>query len=96
MKVHDLKSAKKPFEDVWDLRKKAEVRFNDRSFSVGDILRLREWDPERKYSGRELWVLITHIQEGYGLPKDLVVISFEPKERVHKDGRKEACANTPA
>lgn len=29
-----------------------EVRFNDRDYQVGDILREKEWDPHGGYTGR--------------------------------------------
>jgi len=45
--MHVLKTWPAPFQAIADGRKKHEVRKADRSFKVGDVIRLREWDPER-------------------------------------------------
>jgi hypothetical protein len=44
-----------------------ELRKNDRRFKVGDVLRLREWEPTKnEYSGRECTRVITYVLEGVG------------------------------
>lgn len=60
MKAHKLKLHVKNFDDVLNDVKKFEVRKNDRGFSLGDILILREWDGE-KYTGREILAIVTYI-----------------------------------
>ena len=35
------------FEDIVDNKKKFEVRLADWEINIGDILVLREWDPEK-------------------------------------------------
>ena len=45
MAEHTLKTWPKPFEAVWEDKKRFEFRQNDRDFKVGDRLVLREWVP---------------------------------------------------
>lgn len=53
-KVIGLKLNKRYFKDVFEWRKKFEVRFNDRDFRVGDVLVLKEWDEVvGVFTGRE-------------------------------------------
>lgn len=43
------------FQQILDNKKKFEVRLNDFDIEEGDLLLLREWDPETKdYTGREI------------------------------------------
>jgi hypothetical protein len=52
---HELKIWPEYFEPVWEYKKTFEIRVNDRNFQVGDLLYLREWDPElEEYTGREM------------------------------------------
>jgi len=75
MKKHLLKTWPVYFDLLWNDRKNCEIRFDDRGFSVGDALDLREWDPsEKQYTGRYVGALVTHIfhnipglQRGYCL-----------------------------
>ena len=66
MKTHELKTWPTPFDGVASGRKRHEIRVNDRCFSVGDVLRLREWIPNKhfvlaqddRYTGREISVRV--------------------------------------
>lgn len=65
---HELKINPDYYQAIVDDLKKFEIRKNDRCFSVGDILRLREYDPTResdpvteKYTGRYCYVRIDYI-----------------------------------
>lgn len=61
-RIHELKTWPRFFNELWQGRKHTEFRRHDRDFRVGDVLRLREWDPETKeYSGRELSRKITYL-----------------------------------
>lgn len=69
--------------------KKHEVRRADRDYRVGDILHLREWNPDTQtYTGRQAWFDVTHITAPgtFGLPPDLCVMSICDSwpERVHR------------
>lgn len=64
MTVHSLKTVKPHYEDILNLRKTFEIRFNDRKFKVGDILILQEFHLYEKnkqggrYSGRQCEALV--------------------------------------
>lgn len=76
--VHDLKAHPDPFAAVLCGDKLHEIRWDDRGFMKGDILRLKEFLPEpEKYTGAELSTIVTHISRGpdWGLPVGLVVMS---------------------
>ena len=62
----DLKTWPEFFAAVIDGRKTFEVRrTDDRRFAVGDVLRLREWDPAGgAYTGRETTRRVSYIVEG--------------------------------
>lgn len=80
MTTHVLKTWPAPFAAVLDGTKRHEIRKADRPFAVGDVLELREWDPEimgrglrggshfegttRGYTGRSLTVRVTYITRG--------------------------------
>ena len=84
MANHDLKCWPAPFQALYDELKTFEWRLNDRDYEVGDILLLREWDPNSgdagQYTGRELKRLVTYILRGgkFGMPKKYVVMSVRP------------------
>lgn len=84
LKVHELKILPEYFADVESGAKKAEYRYNDRDFKVGDVLILREYE-NGDYTGRRLCFKITHILEGvYGMPEKWAILSIKP----HKGGLK--------
>lgn len=60
VKIHSLKIAPKYLDAVVAGQKRAELRKNDRAFSVGDVLSLQEWK-HGSYTGREWAAVITHI-----------------------------------
>ena len=86
---HELKTDPDVFDDVVSARKLFELRFNDRNFNVGDILKLRK----TKYTGKEMsegkpleyignpfYVLVLHILKGpiYGLADGWIIMSITP------------------
>jgi hypothetical protein len=72
-RTHELKSWPEYFKPVQDGRKTFELRRDDRDFAVGDVLLMREWDPERKeYTGNEIRRSVTYVLRGfYGPDADL-------------------------
>jgi hypothetical protein len=81
--IHKLKTHPDPFKHVQSGAKTAEFRLNDRNFQVGDVLRLEEYDPEtKKYTGFWSYQLITHIQKGYGIPENYVMLSLARTEPI--------------
>lgn len=84
--THELKTLPKYFDAVLEGRKTFDIRKNDRSFAVGDNLRLIEWDSTyRMPTGREQLCEITYILEGndetkqYGLMKGYCILSIIQK-----------------
>lgn len=68
------------FEEIKSGRKTFELRLADWECKPGDILVLKEWDPETKqYTGREIEKTVTYVRK----TKDL---SLFPKEDVEKYG----------
>lgn len=76
--MHELKCWPGPFQEIWDQRKRFEVRKNDRNFKVGELLHLREWGPETKrYTGRYVVAMVTCLLQGeFGLPPDICVLGI--------------------
>ena len=75
--VHELKIAPNYFEKVVSKEKSFEVRYNDRNFQVGDILKLMEYT-EGSYTDRSIYVKVTYILRDFeGLQPNFVVISIE-------------------
>ena len=57
--VHDLKISPEYFDDVESGIKTFEIRRDDRNYSKGDILNLREWDGD--YTGREMRKIVSYV-----------------------------------
>lgn len=81
-KEHELKCWPEYFQAIFDGSKTFEVRHTkDRTFRVGDVLRLREWSPvTREYSGREERRLVSYIlsaiPERWGVADGYVVMAL--------------------
>ena len=82
-----LKTVNPFFEDVWNARKRFEIRKNDRGFQVGDLLTLFEYDPnnpEPIEKPREILIEIIYIlssDEFEGLAPGYVCFGFFEIER---------------
>jgi Domain of unknown function (DUF3850) len=75
MKVHELKTLKPYFQDVYSGVKQFEVRLNDRNFQVNDLLGLEEFDDATQtYTGRYIIRRITYILSDPMFVKDGFVI----------------------
>ena len=72
-KRHEQKILPEYFEAIVKGEKNFEVRFNDRNFSKGDILFLREHDG-REYTGRTITVEVTYLLDNPAYCKDGYVI----------------------
>ncbi|MCW1412185.1 DUF3850 domain-containing protein [Rhizobium sp. 1AS11] len=81
MKEHILKCWPEPFQAIRRGVKPFEFRRNDRDFRVGDILKLREFDPEtNRYTGAMLWQEVTYVlAEGFGVPPGFAVLGIAPR-----------------
>lgn len=68
------------FQAILDGRKNFELRLADFEIKAGDILVLREWDPEkRKYTGRILKKETSYVLKTKN-------VNFWPKEEIEKYG----------
>jgi len=67
MTEHELKCWPVYFSAVLRGDKTFEVRKDDRGFKVGDTLWLREWHPEKGYTGAELRKRVTYALSGTSL-----------------------------
>lgn len=74
MKVHEVKTLPRYWQDGYDGRKPFEVRRNDRDYKEGDILRQLEWNPETGYTGRSYDREITFILDDPEYCKDGFVV----------------------
>ncbi len=80
MTTHELKSWPSQFQAMWMGRKRAEFRRDDRGYAVGDLLELREWDPDRQQdTGFRLTARVTHLVRGpeVSVPVGFAVLSIE-------------------
>lgn len=70
--THDLKIWPEYFQAVKSGIKPFEVRKDDRTFLEGDVLLLREWNPDTKaYTGRELRRKVTYVFDLVDIPGDV-------------------------
>jgi hypothetical protein len=77
MSEHDLKTWPEFFRLVCSGEKTFEVRYNDRSFRVGDTLLLREWK-SGEYTGQSTRRIVTYILTGpaFGIESGYVCMSL--------------------
>lgn len=61
MTTHELKIKSEYFMDVAKGAKKAEIRYNDRNYKVGDFLVLHEIDDHGNRTGNQCTVIVSHI-----------------------------------
>lgn len=82
--VHDLKIKPMYYEKVITGEKSFEIRLNDRKYSVGDTLILKEF-LDQGFTGRQVMVkvvyMLSHKDFPQGIPEGYVVMSIE-KEGV--------------
>ncbi|RME30877.1 DUF3850 domain-containing protein [Candidatus Woesearchaeota archaeon] len=77
---HEKKIWPKYFQKILEGKKTYELRLADWACNEGDILVLREWDPETKaYTGRVIEKEVTYVSK----TKD---VTFWPKEAVERYG----------
>lgn len=76
---HDLKILPVYFEDVISLKKKFELRKDDRDYKVGDFVFLHEWEPDKGHTGRCFYAQITYIlrdHPDYGLMDGYIIFGW--------------------
>lgn len=67
-KIHDLKVQTRFWSDLWNFKTTAQLRQDDRSYRVGDILLLREYNPQFGYTGMSCKRRVTHILRHEDVP----------------------------
>lgn len=81
MKLHLLKEEPQYYEAVIKLRKKAELRINDRDFKVGDLIHFTRTSGE-EYDNTVNVFIITHILRVNEITlepeNNYVILSIEP------------------
>jgi Domain of unknown function (DUF3850) len=95
---HELKCWPPYFLHLLDERKRFEVRYDDRRFRVGDIIKFREYVPkehgyaEDYYTGRNLFRRVRYIlnprperDPDCGLVAGYVVLDLEPVDNVARN-----------
>lgn len=80
--THELKTWPEYFQAVYDGLKPFELRKDDRPYNVGDVLRLREYEPMTDtYTGRVIDVEVTYCLRGFaGIEAGYVVIGIRRME----------------
>ena len=75
MTIHELKTIRPYYQFVNEGKKTFEIRKNDRNFQFGDILHLREYNPDMEtYTGNECLVKVGWILRDYPAMADDHVI----------------------
>jgi len=77
MKTHIIKTDMLPFIAMWEGDKTSEFRWNDRDYKVGDQLISTCEETLGCILGN-----ISHVQEGYGIPKGYVVLSIKVTQKL--------------
>lgn len=78
--THELDSYIDQFEDIVKGLKTFMCGFDNKSFRVGDILKINEYDRDAiLYTGRFVEVRVTYLQQGgeNGLPEDFIIMSIK-------------------
>lgn len=75
MNKHELKIWPQYFKAVWDGTKTFEIRRNDRNFQIGDMLVLREFDPDdNEYTGSAICKKVSYILDDSAFVKEGYVV----------------------
>lgn len=88
-RAHDLKCWPPHWEAIDTGQKTFDIRINDRGYRSGDLLILREWDPQMPcaeigldgpFTGRVCQRVVTHVMTGgqFGLAVGYVALSLQP------------------
>ena len=83
MQVIEKKLLPEYFEAVLSGKKTFEIRKDEDKIRVGDVIRLKEWGYDGKYTGRVTERVVTYILRNvpeYGLMPGYCIISIKNKE----------------
>jgi hypothetical protein len=86
--THELKTWPSFFQAVIDGRKTFEVRYDDRGFQNGDVVLLREWDPnirthglslqDTQYTGRQAQAEIGYVLHAIPTSHQRLGVTYQP------------------
>lgn len=80
-RVHELKVQTQFWADLWDFKTTAQLRQDDRQYRVGDVLDLREYNPQFGFTGMNCKRRVTHILRHedvpYGVRRGWCILSTE-------------------
>ena len=77
MTQHNLKCHPQYFKAVKNGTKTFECRYNDRNFKVGDELILKEYDPQKGYTGEHIVTKVTYLLSDFiGLKNGYVILGL--------------------
>lgn len=81
--IHDLKIESQYLQRLIDGTKKAEIRFNDRDYQIGDILKFYNNTKRCNVGDPDFWVYyeITHVHSGLGMADNYVCLSIKRVEK---------------
>lgn len=83
MTVHELKTWPVYFDATWRGLKDFEVRVDDRDYTPGDYLVLREFEPgSLEYTGREMVALVKFCYQMDGVWDTFIAMTIEISDRV--------------
>ena len=72
--IHDLKIEYNYLDNLLSGKKRAEIRYNDRDYQKGDLLRFKDY---RQNDGVKIHLFeILHVHSGLGLKEGYVVLSI--------------------
>ncbi len=61
MRVHEVKIHEHFLALIWEGKKTAELRRDDRAYQLGDHVVLREWSEEKRWGPRFVVIEVTHV-----------------------------------
>lgn len=86
-RLHELKIWPEFFQAVKKGEKTFDIRLNDRHYSVGDMLSLREWNPGTKqYTGFSALRKVCYILDNpdFGLKEGYVVLGLKKVKVINE------------
>jgi len=93
MELHKLRTWPDEFWAVKFSDKTFDYRKNDRDFKIGDLVLLKEYDPDEEmgneYTGQRFLCEITYIIDGavapkqYGIPAEYCILGLNPVDLIN-------------
>lgn len=78
--IHKLKIENNYLQNLLAMKKKAEIRYNDRDYQLGDIIVFTYYESHREPLEHKF--KITHVHSGLGMKDGYVVLSLNYMDAV--------------